>query len=73
MLGYPSQYQDHQVITKVLKQQKPEEKKYYQSVDGEDPSFESLDYKLSNKFFELFGDDNIEEYEDFEGFDIEDM
>ena len=56
-----------------MKQQKPEEKKYYQSVDGEDPSFESLDYKLSNKFFELFGDDNIEEYEDFEGFDIEDM
>ena len=24
-------------------------------------------------FFELFGDDNNEEYEDFEGFDIEDV
>ena len=42
-------------------------------IEGEEPSFESLDCKLSYKFFELFGDDNNEEYEDFEGFDIEDV
>ena len=72
MLGYPSQCQDHQV-TRVLKQQKPQQKKCYQPVEGEEPSFESIDCKLSNEFFELFGDDNIEEYEDFEGFDIEDV
>ena len=57
----------------VLKQQKPQKKKYYQPVEGGEPSFESLDCKLSNEFFELFGDDDIEEYEDFEGFDIEDV
>ena len=57
----------------ILKQQKPQQKKYYQFIKGEEPSFESLDYKLSNEFFELFGDDNIEQYEDFEGFDIEDV
>ena len=56
-----------------LEQQKPQQKKYYQPLEGEEPSFESLDCKLSNVFFELFGDDNIEEYEDFEGFDIEDV
>ena len=42
-------------------------------MEGKEPSFKSLDCKLSNKFFELFGDDNNEEYEDFEGFDIEDV
>ena len=42
-------------------------------VKGEEPSFESLDCKLSNDFFELFGDDDNEEYKDFEGFDIEDV
>ena len=42
-------------------------------VEGEEPSFESLDCKLSNEFVELFGDDNNEEYENFEGFDIEDV
>ena len=58
---------------RVLKQQKSEQKKYYQPVEGEEPSFVSLDYKLSNEFFTQFGDDNIEEYEDFEGFNIEDV
>ena len=58
---------------RVLKQQKPQQKKYYQSLESEEPSFQSLDCNLSNEFFELFGDDNIEEYEDFEGFDIEDV
>ena len=107
MLEYSSQCWDHQLI-RVLKQQKPQEKKYYKPVintksmkvidlsklpdwllsnsddedfhgfpismiEREEPSFESLDCKLSNKFFELFGDDNNEEYEDFEGFDIEDV
>ena len=60
-------------LTKVLKQQKPQQKKYYQPVEGEETSFESLDCNLSNKFFELFGDDDNEENEDFEGFDIEDV
>ena len=72
MLGYPSQCQDHQV-TRVLKQQKPQQKKCYQPVEGEEPSFENIDCKLSKDFFELFGGDNIEEYKDFEGFDIEDV
>ena len=65
---------DHQ-LTKVLKLKKPQKKKYYQPIYGEKPSFKSLDYmyKLSNKFIELFGNDNNEEYEDFEGFDIEDV
>ena len=39
----------------------------------EEPSFKILDYKLSNKLIELFGDDNNKEYKDFEGFDIEDV
>ena len=34
--------------------------KYYQHVEEKEPSFESFDCKLSNKFFELFGDDNNE-------------
>ena len=38
---------------RVLKQEKPEQKKYYQPVEEEEPSFESLDYKLSNEFFEF--------------------
>ena len=38
-----------------------------------EPSFESIHCKLSYKFFELFGYDNNEEYEIFEGFDIEDV
>ena len=42
-------------------------------MEGEEPSFESIDCKLCNKFLKLFGDDNNEEYEDFEGFDIEDV
>ena len=63
---------DHK-LTRVLKQQKAQQKKYYQPVEGEEPSFESLDCRLSNKFSELFGDDNYEEYEDFKGFDIEDV
>ena len=63
---------DHQV-TRILKQQKTQQMKYYQPVEGEEPSFESLDCKLSNEYFELFGNDNNEEYEDFEGFDIEDV
>ena len=62
---------DHKV-TKVLKHQRPQRKKYYQHVEGKEHSFESLDSELSNDFFELFGDDN-EEYENFEGFDIEDV
>ena len=58
-----------------MKKQKPQQKKFYKPLNlkGEEPIFESLDYKLSNEFFELFGDDNNEEYEDFEGFDIEDV
>ena len=48
-------------------------RKYYQSVEREECSFESRDCKLLKEFFELFGDDNNEEYEDFEGFDIEDV
>ena len=60
-------------LTRILKQQKAQQKKYYKPVEGEEPSFESLDRKLSNKFFELFGDNNNEEYEDSEGFDIEDV
>ena len=60
---------DHQV-TRGLKQKKTQQKKYYKPVEGEEPSFES---KLSYRFFELFGDDNNEEYENFEGFDIEDV
>ena len=60
-------------LTRVLKQQKPRQKKYCQHVEWEEPSFESLDCKLSNEFVELFGDDNNEEYENFEGFDIEDV
>ena len=63
---------DHK-LTRVLKQQKTQQKKYYQPIEGEEPSFESLDCKLSNKFSEIFGDDDNEEYEDFEGFDIEDV
>ena len=63
---------DHK-LTRVLKKKKPQQKKYYKPVEGEEPSFESLDCKLSNRFFELFGDDNDEEYEDFEGFDIENV
>ena len=62
---------DHK-LTRVLKK-KPQQKKYYKPVEGEEPSFESHDCKLSNDFFELFGDDNDEEYEDFKGFDIEDV
>ena len=58
---------------KSLEATKTQEKKYYQLVEGEESSFGSIDCKLSNEFFELFGDDNIEEYEDFEGFDIEDV
>ena len=65
-------YLDHK-LKKVLKKKKPQQKKYYKSVEGEEPSLESLDCKLSNKFFELFGDDNNEEYGNFEGFDIEDV
>ena len=38
---------------RVLKQEKPEQKKYYQPVEEEEPSFDSLDYKLSNEFFEF--------------------
>ena len=64
-------YLDHK-LTRVLKK-KPQQKKYCQHVGGKEPSFESHDCKLSNEFFELFGDDNDEEYEDFEGFDIEDV
>ena len=63
---------DHQ-LSRILKQQKTQQKKYYQPVEGEEPSFESFDCKLSNKFSELFGDDNNEEYEDFERFDIKDV
>ena len=60
---------------RVLKKQKQQQKKYYKPLNlkGKEASFESLDYKLSNELFELFGDDNNEEYEDFEGFDIEDV
>ena len=65
-------YLDHK-LKKVLKKKKTQQKKYSKPVEGEEPSFESLDCKLSNEFFELFGDDNDEEYEDFEGFDIEDV
>ena len=63
---------DHK-LTRVLKKKKPQQKKYYKPVEGEEPSFESHDCKLFNEFVELFGDDNDEEYEDFEGFDIEDV
>ena len=65
-------YLDHK-LKKVLKQKKTQQKKYHKPVEGEEPSFESLDCELSNGFFELFGDDNNEEYEDFEGFEIEDV
>ena len=65
-------YLDHK-LKKVLKKKKPPQKKYYKSVEREEPSLESLDCKLSNEFFELFGDDNNEEYGNFEGFDIEDV
>ena len=60
---------------KSLEAEKPQKKKYYQPIYGKEPSYKSLDYmyKLSNKFIELFGNDNNEEYEDFEGFDIEDV
>ena len=51
---------------KSLEATKPQQKKYYQPVKGEEPSFLC-------KFFELFGDDNVKEFEDFEGFDIEDV
>ena len=57
-------------LSRILKQQKTQQTKYYQPVEGEEPSFESLDCKLSNEFFELFGDDDNEKYEDFEGSDI---
>ena len=60
---------DHK-LTRGLKQKKTQHKKYYKPVEGEEPSFESIHCKLSYKFFELFGDDNNE---DFEGFDIEDV
>ena len=60
-------------LTRILKQQKTQQMKYYQPVEGEEPTFENLDCKLSNKFSELFGDDNNEEYKDFEGFNIEDV
>ena len=63
---------DHK-LTRILKQKKPQQKKCYKPVEEEEPSFESLDCKLSYEFFELFGDDNNEEYENFEGFDIEDV
>ena len=63
---------DHK-LTRVLKKRKPQQKKYCKLVEWEEPSFESLDCKLSNEFVELFGDDIDEEYEDFEGFDIEDV
>ena len=63
---------DHK-LTRVLKKKKPQQKKYYKPIEGEEPSFESLDSEFSNDFFELFGDDNNEKYENFEGFDIEDM
>ena len=62
-----------QTYKRVLKKKKPQQKKLCKPVEGEEPSFESLDCKLSNEFVELFGDDNDEEYEDFEGFDIEDV
>ena len=65
-------YLDHK-LKKVLKQKTPQQKKYCKPVEWEEPSFESHDCKLSNGFFELFGDDNNEEYEEFEGFDIEDV
>ena len=65
-------YLDHK-LKKVLKKKKLQQEKYYKSVEGEEPSLESLDCKLSNDFFELFGDDNNEEYGNFEGFDIEDV
>ena len=65
-------YLDHK-LKKVLKKKKPQQKKYCKPLKREEPSFENLDCKLSNKFFELFGDDNDEEYEDFEGFDIKDV
>ena len=70
--GHHSLCLDNQ-LTKVLKLKKPQKKKYYQPVYGKEPSFESLDCKLSNKFSELFGDDDNEEYENFEGFNIEDV
>ena len=60
-------------LTRILKQQKTQQTKCYQPVEGKEPSFESLDCKLSNKFSELFGDGNIKQYEHFEGFDIEDV
>ena len=63
---------DHQV-TRALKRRKPQQKKCYKPVEGVEPSFDSIHCKLSYKFFEIFGDDNNEEYEDFEGFDIEDV
>ena len=63
---------DHQ-LTRTLKRKKIQQKKYYKPVEWEEPSFESIHCKLSYKFFELFGDDNNEEYENFEGFDIEDV
>ena len=40
---------DHK-LKKVLKQKKPQQKKYYEPVEGEEPSFESHDCKLSNEF-----------------------
>ena len=55
---------------KSLEPEKTTQKKYYKPVEGEEPSFDSIHCKLSYKFFELFGDDDNEEYEDFEGFDI---
>ena len=50
---------------KNLEAEKPQQKKCYKPVEGEEPSFESLDCKLSNEFFELFGDVNNEEYKNF--------
>ena len=65
MLGL-STYECHEVT-------KTKTKEILQSVEGDKPSFESLDCKLSKEFFQFFGDDNNEEYKDFEGFDIEDV